>query len=42
MDFDGVVGWLEWEGDLAGVLPWLHAATAVSDKLPTSALFVHY
>src|SRR5690242_20312740 len=25
MDFDGVVGWIEWEGDLTAVLPWLQA-----------------
>jgi len=26
MDFDGVVGWLEWEGDVGQLLPWLRAA----------------
>jgi len=26
MDFDGVVGWMEWEGDVEPLVPWLHAA----------------
>jgi hypothetical protein len=26
MEFDGVVGWIEWEGDLTPALPWLRAA----------------
>ena len=26
MDFDGVVGWLEWEGAVAPLIPWLRAA----------------
>ena len=26
MDFDGVIGWLEWEGDVAPLIPWLRAA----------------
>jgi CRISPR/Cas system endoribonuclease Cas6 (RAMP superfamily) len=26
MNFDGVVGWIEWEGELDSVLPWLRAA----------------
>lgn len=26
MDFDGAVGWMEWEGDLTSALPWLRAA----------------
>src|SRR5579871_5956 len=26
MNFDGVVGWMEWEGEVASLLPWLRAA----------------
>jgi len=26
MDFDGVVGWMEWEGDVGRIVPWLRAA----------------
>jgi len=29
MDFDGVVGWLEWEGDVGPLIPWLRAAEVV-------------
>ena len=30
MDFDGVVGWMEWEGPGVGAMvPWLRAAEAL-------------